>query len=324
MSQPYAYINDPLQTFSELKQRLGLSPSSAIKFDQLNNHIRNTMVLPGQLIIVPDTTSLACTVEEGWLMQSARDVKQAMIANQLGGDGFVLKNYDFLQSLLGYSALGVGASTAAWSKHLAEIEKTLKEVERLHARYLRGGATESRNRFIAERTILFRKLDGQLDGMARYGAGMKNSGSIKKMLNISTRRYRQSGEIKQYAQRMAKVANAARLLKKGTYVGWFLDSTSTALEIQEVCNAGRETECTEAQFVEAGKLGAGILGSHFGGTVGAVMATAACAVALGLTTGPGALACAVIGGAGGGFAGGMLGQAGGEHAGRFLYRQAAQ
>ncbi len=287
----------------------------------LNSHVRNTLVMPGQLILMPDTTSPGCTIEEAWLMRSANEVKHAIFANQLGSDGFVLKNYDLLQSLLGYSALGIGASTSAWSKHLTGIETTLKEIERLHRLHLRNGRPEDRHKFLVERAHLFGKLDNQLGGMAHYGSGLKNNGSIKKMLNISTRRYLHSGEIRDYAARMTKVAKAANLLKNGTYIGWALDSASTALEIQEVCTTDRESECTEVKFVEGGKLGGGLLGSHFGGSLGAGASMVGCAVAMGVTTGPGALACAVIGGAVGGFSGGSLGQAAGEHAGRMLYRR---
>jgi len=320
LSQPYAFINEPLQTYSDLKAKLGLPPGNGTKFDVLNSHVRNTLVMPGQLILMPDTTSPGCTAEEAWLMRSANEVKHAIFANQLGSDGFVLKNHDLLQSLLGYTALGVGASSGAWNKHLLDVSSTLEEIEALHKQYLRSGTGVRRNEFLDKRGTLFKKLETQLQGVARYGTGLQNNSSIKKMLNISTRRYEFHGEIRQYAARMQRMAKIARLLKKGTYVGWALDTTASALEIEEACSTGREDKCVRATFVETGKLVGGIAMSTSGGTIGAGAMGAVC-VAIGIPSGGlGSLACAVIGGAAGGMAGGMIGQPLGEHAGNHLYR----
>jgi hypothetical protein len=51
MQGPYAFINDRSQPYPLLKQRLSLNPHVQTKFDILNQHIRNTVVLPGQLVI---------------------------------------------------------------------------------------------------------------------------------------------------------------------------------------------------------------------------------------------------------------------------------
>ncbi|WP_177323368.1 hypothetical protein [Pseudomonas sp. M47T1] len=48
MSEPYAYINDTLQTYPTLKAKLGIGDRADDKFDQLNAHIRNIVVMPGQ------------------------------------------------------------------------------------------------------------------------------------------------------------------------------------------------------------------------------------------------------------------------------------
>lgn len=61
MSQPYAFINDQQQTSVELKAKLRLGKHAEAKFDALNAHIRNVVVLPGQLVIIGDDTTAACT-----------------------------------------------------------------------------------------------------------------------------------------------------------------------------------------------------------------------------------------------------------------------
>ncbi|PPS25151.1 SSU ribosomal protein S2p (SAe), partial [Pseudomonas amygdali pv. morsprunorum] len=55
------------------------------------------------------------------------------------------------------------------------------------------------------------------------------------------------------------------------------------------------------------------------GAGGGYIAGGICLVALGITTGPGALACTIIGGAAGGWVGGEGGQWVGERIGEYIY-----
>lgn len=313
MPQPYAFINDRLQTSVELKARLRLSPYAEAKFDALNTHIRNVVVLPGQLVIIGDHTSTSCTVEESRLMRTAWDIRHSVMAE--GGDAFVLRNYDLLQKLLGHASLGIGTAGDAWSRHLQDIVKTLDEIDVLHKASLRRGGGAARDDFLARRQVLFTKLEAQMRSFARYGTGLRNEGSIKTMLGISTRSYLHTGEINRYAETIARISKTAKLLKHGTPLGIALSTTATALEIKEACSTGREEQCTKAKYVEVGKLGTGVAGGLAGGLAG----TALCVAVLGASTGPGALACllisAGIGGATGGHFGGMIG----EEAGELLY-----
>ena len=64
MSKPYAFINDRIQTYFTLKARV----AGGAKFDVLNAHIRNVVVMPGQLVIVSDGSSGPLTAEETELM----------------------------------------------------------------------------------------------------------------------------------------------------------------------------------------------------------------------------------------------------------------
>lgn len=65
-------------------------------------------------------------------------------------------------------------------------------------------------------------------------------------------------------------------------------------------------------------LGGG--GTYVGGSMGVSIAIGTCAIVFGIpTAGGGALACAIIGGAAGGFAVGKAGSAIGESAGKLLY-----
>ncbi|WP_318654597.1 hypothetical protein [Pseudomonas sp. MWU13-2100] len=197
------------------------------------------------------------------------------------------------------------------------VSRTLEEIEALHKHSL--GRNGSRDEFLAKRKVLFAKLDAQLEGFARYGTGLRNRGSIKKMLGISTRSYVHSGEIKGYASTLDKIANTARQLKKGTPVGIALDTTATALEIREACSSGRENQCREAKFVEGGKLAGSVAGSWVAGPASIWL----CVTVLGLTTGPGALSCLVVSGVAGGAMLGSVAGGVGEHIGEPLYQWTA-
>ena len=320
MQGPYAFINEWPQPYPQLKLSLLLDPHTHTKFDILNQHIRNTVVLPGQLVIIGDARTAACTTEEAQLMRSAQRIKHDLLAHS-ATDQFLIRNYDQLQVIMSHASLSIGSASSAWSKHLAHIEETLKGIDELHKQYLRKGTTAARDEFLLKRRALFAKLDIQLSGFARWGTGLKNQGSIKKMLGISSKSYWHHGEIRGYEESVKRVAKASQLLKKGTYIGLALDVGATALEIAEACSTGREQACTQAKYVEGGKLALGI-GAATGGTlIGTYAGIGACMIVFGIpTAGAGALACAIVGGAAGGLAAGKLGSAAGEGIGKLLYK----
>ncbi|KAE9652212.1 hypothetical protein EJD88_17295 [Pseudomonas sp. PB105] len=320
MQGAYAFINERPQPYPLLKLSLSFNPNTQTKFDILNQHIRNTVVLPGQLVIIGDSRTAACTAEEARLMQSAANIKHALLAHS-ATDQFLIKNYDQLQAIMSHASLGIGSVSSAWSKHLAQIEQTLKEIDELHKQFLRSGTVNARNEFLVKRRALFAKLDGQLSGLARLGTGLKNEGSIKKMLGISSKSYWHYGEIRGYEETIKRVARASQILKKGTYIGLALDVGSTAIEIAEACSTGREQECTRAKYVEGSKLVGSVGGASAGGTLGPLVGIAACAIVFGIpTAGAGALVCAIVGGTAGGLAFGTLGGTGGEWVGNILYQ----
>lgn len=312
MSKPYVFINDRIQTYFTLKARVG----GSAKFDVLNAHIRNVVVMPGQLVIVSDGSMGSLTAEETELMNLARNVHR-----QVKGSGSeLIKNYDLMQNMLSYGSLGVGAATGSWSKHLNGVQKTLEEIERLYKLSLSRGTPIARQEFINQRRVLFARLDVQLEGIARWGTGLTKKGPLKKMLGLSTKSYLRTGEIQGYAARIAKIAKVAKLPKHGTAVGIGLNIASTALEIKEACSTGREEVCRRAHYVEGSKLVGGVLLGLAGGEVGAVAGPVVCLAVFGAPTlGLAALGCGIIAGGALAYASGTMGEAGGELLGEKLY-----
>src|ERR1700712_597106 len=246
MSKPYVFINDRIQTYFTLKARVG----GGAKFNVLNAHIRNVVVMPGQLVIVSDGSTGTLTAEETELMNLARNVHRQV----KGAGSQLIENYDLLQNMLSYGSLGIGAATGSWGKHPEGVKQTLEEIERLYKLSLARGTPIARQEFINQRRALFAALDKQLEGIARWGTGLRKKGPLKKMLGLSTKSYLHTGEIQGYAEGVGRIAKVAKLLKLGTPVGIGLSTFSSYLEIREACSLGREEMCTRAKYVQSGKL----------------------------------------------------------------------
>ncbi|MNG22983.1 hypothetical protein D3C84_1075350 [compost metagenome] len=121
------------------------------------------------------------------------------------------------------------------------------------------------------------------------------------------------------------MARAAKLIKRGVYIGTALDVASAGLSIRQACALGREDECTKAKYVEGASLAGSLVGGSAGGVVGGYTATLGCLFVLGIATGgPGGLVCGVVGGAVGGWAGGKLLGGAGEKIGEHLYEGMSQ
>lgn len=325
MAEPQVFINTRTQTFESLRAGLNLSGIANRKFIALNSHIANSVVLAGELVILGDLSTLSSTSQEAYMMAKALEVHIVLLSNNTDADDFLLDNFDLLQEMLAHGALGAGVVSDAWSKHLEAIRKSLLDIEKLHNEYLRTGSPAARDKFYVERAVLFGKLGSQLDNVAAYGAGLQQQGSIKRMLGISTKSFLHKGEIDGYASKISGVAKAAKIVKKGTYIGIALDVAATALSIQKACSMGREEQCRKAKYVEGASLAGGLMLGAAAGYVGGGTAALGCVVVLGIATGgPGALVCGVVGGAVGGWAGGRVGQYRGEQFGEYLYGEYAQ
>jgi len=319
MAEARSFINSRTQTFDSLKANTALSGNSMAKFNILNAHIAGSIALAGELVIVGDSSTPSCTSQEAYLMAKASQVHTALLANGAGADDFFLENFELLQQMISFTSMGIGATSDGWSKHLESVKATLQDIEKLYREHAGSGTMTNRDAFYAKRTALFMKLEKQLGSIASFGSGLRNEGSIKRLLGLSTNSYMHNGEIAGYADKVSGVANAAKWIKRGTYIGTALEVGSTGLSIHKACTVGREEQCRKAKYVEGSSLVGSLAGASAGGYLGGIAVTGGCVLVLGITTGPGALVCGVVGGAAGGWAGGETGKWGGEQFGEFLY-----
>lgn len=314
-----AYINQRSIDHSSLKRWVlnGASPIAVAKFDALNAHLPTLFVRPGYMVIVPNNSHHESTADEAWLMTQAAKISQVLDRDPDAG-AVLVDDYDLLQSFLGYGALGIGSATAAWNGHLNGVRRTLEQIEHSYARYKSGGLDA--NGFFEQRRQLLKQLNGQLKGAAQLGTGLRGNSSLRRILGISTKSYLHHGDIKGYAHRLERIAAITRHLRNGTFIGLALDTGGAGLQVKEACLAGREDECHKAQFVEGGRLVTGVAGAAFFGHMGAQVASTVCRIVLGVAIkGQGQLACAVIGGAAGGYAGGAVSGGYGAQWGEMLY-----
>lgn len=318
MSRPYAFINDEVRDYYEFRDRtLNVPVSARAKFDKLNAHLFAHQILPGQVVVMADSPDVLCTPEEYELMALALNVRMSMVGHDFQSSRIMTRNYDLLQSIMGYGSIGIGSTTGAWSTHLRELESLLKETEELMKRWRSGALTN--DQFFAQRKVVFSKIETRLQNIGRLGSGLDNRGKIKNILGISTKSYLHRGEIRGYAQTVGKISTTAKVLSRGTYVGIALDVGVGALEIQEACSTGREDVCTKAKYVESGRTAGGIIGSAAGGFFGGSAAGGIC-VALGIPSGGAVvLGCAIVGGIAGAIGGGTTVSPYGAEGGELLF-----
>jgi hypothetical protein len=320
VATPYSFINPRMQTYQGLKSSVSLAGKSLAKFDTLNAHIRDSVVLAGELVIIGDYSTKACTAQEAYLMRKATEVHHMLLINGMEGDSYVLDNYDFLQDVIDRTSIATGVVSDGWSRHLKSIESSLEEINALYKSHMSSGKLQNRELFFQKRALLEANIQKQLSSVASTGSGLGRNTRIKDMLGLSTKSYSKHREIARYADTVAGVAKAATIIKRGGYIGVALDVASTSLEIREACLAGDERQCRKARYVEGGKL-IGSLGGGAGvGLFGAALSTKLCNVVLGvLTRGKGMNACVLIGEGAVIWGGSEVGGRGGEKFGEVVY-----
>lgn len=307
-------------------------PVSALtKFSALNPDLED-IVKAGTLIVLSDPNNTSCTYAESQLMQAAHQVKAALAPLTPDEADFMHRHAAEIVSFTGQTSTWLGVSAAVMEKHLAQMAKTLKDVEELHQNsFLKHGHLNSPE-FFTQRKALLNQLDAHLLKSTRLRSltTMSDHHKLKNALGISSRslvhHWKEAGgprSINGYSTHVDAVSKAAKYMKAGGYIGIGIGGVSGVLAIQEVCRGKDAQACRKIKFTEGGKFavstGAGMLGGH----VGYLASPFVCA-ALGVSTGVVGVACvaALIGGSAWG--GTELGGMGGEWAGETLYEAITQ
>ena len=286
-------------------------------FDRLNPGLGG-QVLPGEMIVLGDPEGMACTREEADLMEVAAQVNAQVRALDQDEAQFLVKYHALLEAVTSTSSAGLGAGAVMVSKQIGSIEKTLRNIERLHQDSYRKHGHLNHPEFFERRRALFKELDFSLGSVARQGMSLDDDAKLKRALGLSSKSIVHSwktagvGGIPGYATHYERLATGGRYARNVGYLGITLDASLSALKIHESCTTGSERECQIVAYQEGGKF----TGSLVGGGIGAAASAATCTVFAITTAGIGGVACAVIAGglgaAAGGHGGGVLGQGAGE------------
>lgn len=106
-------------------------------------------------------------------------------------------------------------------------------------------------------------------------------------------------------------------LKRAGYVGMALTGLDASINIRKACTAGEDVKCRQTQHSETGKAVGNVLG---GIGLGYIATVGTCSLVFSLPSGGTSMFwCALVVGAGGGYAGGLAGGLGGEEIGKVVY-----
>lgn len=282
----------------------------------------------GEMLVLGNLINpTACSREEAELMAAAAKVRTALEPLSESEANFMAEHQTEIAMMVGGASGSLGLGTDVLGKGLKQIESTLRDIEFLHQREFATHGHLRSQQFFTSRQQLYQQLDNQLKAtFLGKQLGLGNYPTLRQDLGISTRslvhhwsRGGAPGHIPGYATHMDQIANAAKYIKYGGYVGIALGGTASTLKVQEVCRAGDTQACQKIRFTETGAFAGGIGGgAAIGGLVGSY-ATPICA-AMGIASGGlGGVVCGLVVVGAASAAGGAIGGGAGEKAGERLY-----
>jgi len=309
-------VQSPMSKTTLLAALYGDASAKPDSFDRLNPGLGG-QVLPGEMIVLGDPEGMECTREEADLMDVAAQVNAQVRSLDQDEAQFLVKYHALLEAVTSTSSAGLGAGAVMVSKQIGSIEKTLKNIERLHQESYRKYGHLNHPEFFEKRRALFKELDFSLGSVARQGMSLDDDAKLKRALGLSSKSIVHSwktagvGGIPGYATHYERLATGARYARNVGYLGITLDVSMSALKIKEACTADDEKECQVVAYREGGKL----IGSSGFGAAGGALA-AGCTMVAVTSAGIGGVACVVIvgglGAAGGSYFGAGVGEATGE------------
>ena len=309
-------VQSPMSKTTLLAALYGDASAKPDSFERLNPGLGG-QVLPGEMIVLGDQEGMECTREEADLMEVAAQVNAQVRALDQDEAQFIVKYYDLLEAITSTGSAGLGAGAVMVGRQIGSIEKTLKNIERLHQESYRKHGHLNHPEFFEKRRALFKELDFSLGSVARQGMSLDDDAKLKRALGLSSKSIVHSwktagvGGIPGYATHYERLATGARYARNVGYLGITLDVSMSALKIKEACTADDDKECQVVAYREGGKL----IGSSGFGAAGGALA-AGCTMVAVTSAGIGGVACVVIvgglGAAGGSYFGAGVGEATGE------------
>ncbi|MDA8485583.1 hypothetical protein NNO07_21145 [Pseudomonas resinovorans] len=277
----------------------------------------------GELFVLGDPLGdQMCTNEEAQLMLAASQARTALEPLSPAEADFMATHQAEIAGMLSTASLSMGVSKDVFESGLKQIQNTLGELEHLHQREFSTHGHLRSPEFFASRQHLYRQLDLQLKTtFLNKQLGLGSYDTLRRDLGISTRSLVHHwslagtpGQIPGYASHLDEVAKVAKYLKYGGHFAIAVGGGSSALKVQEVCQAGETQACQKIRFTETGSFVGGVGIGALASRAGSLAAAPVCIfVGIG-TAGVGGMACTLI------VAGGVsyLGATGGPQIGEWV------
>ncbi|WP_281561411.1 hypothetical protein [Thalassomonas sp. RHCl1] len=300
-------------------------------FKLVNSHIKNDEVHPGQIVLLSPADATQCTIEEAEFLKVAEQVDLTLLQLSNSEREILARRYDLLSSIGSYSGLLLGVANSSWTAHVKQVELILKDIEETYVTSYNRQGNLNNQIFFQRRRMHFTRLDAALSRLGQPEiSGRILPGDIRSNLGLSSkstiRQWKKLGgaaeTIPNFARNYEAVAKMSRNLKRVGYVGIALTGLDASLNIRIACIAGDEETCRQTKYSETGKAIANVAG---GLAVGYLTTWGTCSLIFSLPSGgTSAFWCALVAGAGGGYAGGLGGGSLGEELGMILYAANAQ
>lgn len=296
-------------------------------FKMVNSHIKNGIAQVGQVVLLSPANAQECTIEEAEFLNIAKAVDLTLLKLSNSEKQLLVNRYEFFSNVASYNGLLIGVSNTAWKAHTAQVTSILKDIERTYVTSYKSSGNLNNRNFFTQRKIQFARLDAALSRFGQPSLGGKLvTGDIRSNLGLSSKSIihqwnkqpANATTVPNFHKNYAAVAEMSRNLKRVGYLGIMLTGVDAVSNIQKACTVGDDAQCSKSKYTQTGKA----VGSIGGGALGGAVATwATCSIVFGLpTSGTSFFWCAVVAGAGGGYAGGKYGGEYGESKGEVLYK----
>ena len=179
-------VQSPMSKTTLLAALYGDASAKPDSFDRLNPGLGG-QVLPGEMIVLGDPEGMECTREEADLMDVAAQVNAQVRSLDQDEAQFLVKYHALLEAVTSTSSAGLGAGAVMVSKQIGSIEKTLKNIERLHQESYRKYGHLNHPEFFEKRRALFKELDFSLGSVARQGMSLDDDAKLKRALGLSSK-----------------------------------------------------------------------------------------------------------------------------------------
>lgn len=324
------HISEEDMSLEEKAFQLYESPSNKTieHFKWVNRQLEDGKVKKGEMVILTPEESSACKAWEENLAEKAIAYNEMVATMRESERRIAARYYAVLADTMAYGNTGAGWLNNHFATRKKQVETILKELEQLHrSTYAKHGDLKG-SAFYQKRAAIFSKLESSLgNGIFRrqlFRKGAERS-RIKSQLGLSTKsvahQFKVHGvnaELPQFKANQKNLLRTAKTFKGVGYLSIGLDVAASSAKIAEVCTKKPNTpQCTQTQYAQTGRASGSIAG---GVALGYIASYGGCALVLGLTTGPGALACGVVVGGVGGYAGSQVGGNRGKAIGNSVYR----